>query len=80
MSAGISLPPGVEGVLLCYCTDLTIGELRDACRAGRWPLPGKEATGKLCTGCMGDLRQCLRWFESEAAGDSGAPSGGVRAR
>ncbi|HEV8616433.1 MAG TPA: hypothetical protein VGU22_13170 [Methylomirabilota bacterium] len=49
-----------DGELLCYCTDLTFGELRAACRAGRWPPPGKERTGKLCTGCQGDLLVCLR--------------------
>jgi len=25
-------------MLLCYCTNLTVGELREACRDGRWPL------------------------------------------
>jgi hypothetical protein len=39
---------------------VTLGELRAACRAGRWPLSGKENTGKLCTGCVGDLLYCLR--------------------
>ena len=48
------------GLLLCYCTSLTVRELRDACAAGRWPLPGKEQSGKLCTGCMGDLLYCLK--------------------
>jgi hypothetical protein len=51
--------PG-DDTLLCYCTMVTLGELRAACRAGRWPLPGKENTGKLCTGCVGDLLYCLR--------------------
>ncbi len=46
--------------LLCYCTDLTFGDLRAACADGRWPPPGKERTGKLCTGCQGDLLICLR--------------------
>jgi hypothetical protein len=57
--------PEMDGLLLCYCTNLTIGELRRACRAGRWPLPDKERTGKLCTGCMGDLLHCLRLFSAE---------------
>lgn len=54
--------PELDGLLLCYCTNLTIGDLRRACAAGRWPLPDKERTGKLCTGCMGDLLHCLRLF------------------
>ena len=49
-----------DDVLLCYCTMVTLGDLRAACRAGQWPLPGKENTGKLCTGCVGDLLYCLR--------------------
>lgn len=52
----------LDALLLCYCTRLTIGELRAACEQGRWPLPGKEQTGKLCTGCLGDLIHCLRLF------------------
>lgn len=54
--------PELDSLLLCYCTNLTIGELRVACHAGRWPLPDKERTGKLCTGCMGDLLHCLLVF------------------
>ena len=46
--------------ILCYCTLLTFGELRAACAAGTWPPPGKEQTGRLCTGCQGDLQYCLR--------------------
>ena len=53
-------PDTGDDLLLCYCTMVTFGELRAACRAGRWPLPGKENTGKLCTGCVGDLLYCLR--------------------
>ena len=49
-----------DSLLLCYCTSLTVRELREACAAGRWPLPGKEQSGKLCSGCMGDLLYCLR--------------------
>ena len=63
--------PDESGLLLCYCTSLTIGELRAACAAGRWPLPGKEQTGKLCTGCMGDLLHCLRRFGAPALADEG---------
>jgi hypothetical protein len=59
------LPAGLDEVLLCYCTDVTFGELRAACRSGRWPLPGKEETGRLCTGCAGDLLYCMRWFAAE---------------
>jgi len=58
--------PEMDTLLLCYCTNLTVGELRGACRAGRWPLPDKERSGKLCTGCMGDLLHCLRLFSEEA--------------
>ena len=61
--------PEHDPLLLCYCTDLTIGQLREACRAGAWPLPGKERTGKLCTGCLGDLLLCLDRF-SAAAGNA----------
>jgi hypothetical protein len=53
-----------DALLLCYCTGLTIGELRRACESGTWPVPGKEQTGKLCTGCMGDLLYCQRRFET----------------
>lgn len=61
------VPAGLDTLLLCYCTGLTIGRLRAACQENRWPLPGMERTGKLCTGCLGDLLHCLRRF--------GAPSG-----
>jgi hypothetical protein len=44
-----------DSLLICYCTMLTLGELRAALRDGRWPPAGKERTGKLCTGCQGDL-------------------------
>lgn len=57
------LPDSLDAVLLCYCTNLTVGELRRACQTGRWPLPDKERSGKLCTGCMGDLLYCLRRLE-----------------
>jgi hypothetical protein len=56
------IPRNLDAALLCYCTDLTFGALREACHEGRWPLPGKERTGKLCTGCQGDLAICLRDF------------------
>src|SRR2546426_8313891 len=36
-----------DAILLCYCTNLTVGELRAACQEGRWPLADKERTGKL---------------------------------
>jgi hypothetical protein len=76
MSAPARLPPPgaalesgeLDGVLLCDCTMLTVGELRAACRGDRWPLPGKERTGKLCTGCMGDLLLCLAAFGGERPG------------
>jgi hypothetical protein len=51
--------------LLCYCTRLTVGELRAACRTRTWPPPTAERTGKLCTGCMGDLQYLLREFTPE---------------
>jgi hypothetical protein len=53
-----------DAILLCYCTALTIGELRRACESGTWPPVGKEQTGKLCTGCVGDLLYCQRRFAS----------------
>jgi NAD(P)H-nitrite reductase large subunit len=49
-----------DDALVCYCTHLTFGELSRACREGRWPLPEKDRSGKLCTGCVGDLLHCLR--------------------
>jgi hypothetical protein len=58
-----NVPPTAEDAdLLCYCTNVTIGELRAACREHRWPPRGKECTGKLCTGCVGDLLYCLQRF------------------
>jgi hypothetical protein len=54
------LDPALDDELLCYCTTLTFGELRAACARGAWPPPGKERTGRLCTGCQGDLLHCLR--------------------
>ena len=48
-----------DSLLLCYCTHLTMDELRQACRGRTWPPAGKEQTGKLCTGCLGDLLYCL---------------------
>jgi hypothetical protein len=57
-----SAPDELDGLLLCYCTGLTISDLRLACEQGRWPAPGKEQSGKLCTGCLGDLLHCLRRF------------------
>ena len=56
----------LDSLLLCDCTMLTVGDLREACRTRRWPLPGKERTGKLCTGCMGDLLYCLRCFGADS--------------
>lgn len=44
-----------DSLLVCYCTMLTLGEIRAALRAGRWPPAEKERTGKLCTGCQADL-------------------------
>ena len=49
-----------DSLLLCYCTMLTLGELRAAVEADAWPPPDKERTGKLCTGCQGDLQLLLR--------------------
>jgi hypothetical protein len=64
-------PEALDGLILCYCTSLTIGELRRACRAGSWPLPDKAETGKLCTGCLGDLLHCLRAFQARPAAPAG---------
>jgi hypothetical protein len=55
-------PEPRDADLLCYCTNLTVGELRRACEQGRWPLEQKVRSGKLCTGCMGDLLYCLGRF------------------
>ena len=55
-----ALDPVLDSEILCYCTMLTFAELRAACAAGAWPPAGKERTGKLCTGCQGDLQYCLR--------------------
>jgi hypothetical protein len=55
-----ALDPALDGELLCYCTQLTFGDLRTACARGTWPPPGKERTGRLCTGCQGDVLHCLR--------------------
>jgi hypothetical protein len=60
------LDPALDGELLCYCTRLTFGELRAACAAGAWPPPSKERTGRLCTGCQGDLQHCLRLLGARA--------------
>ena len=57
-------PEPQDAVILCYCTMLTVGEFRRACTAGSWPLPGKESTGKLCTGCLGDVLYCQERFET----------------
>lgn len=35
-------------------------ELQRACASGAWSPPDKVRTGKLCTGCQGDLLYCLR--------------------
>lgn len=51
-----------DSLLLCYCTGLTMADLQESCRLKRWPPASKERTGKLCTGCMGDLLYCLRLF------------------
>jgi hypothetical protein len=63
--AAESPPEPTDDLLLCYCTNLTVGELRRACRDGAWPLADKERTGKLCTGCVGDLLYCLRRFGAQ---------------
>jgi hypothetical protein len=55
--------PEEDQLLLCYCTNLTLGDLKEACQGGGWPPLGKERSGKLCTGCLGDLLHCLRRFE-----------------
>lgn len=49
-----------DSMLLCYCTMLTLGELRAAIDAGSWPPADKTQSGKLCTGCQGDLLFLLR--------------------
>jgi hypothetical protein len=61
-----------DHVLLCYCTSLTMGGLREAGRTGTWPPFGKENTGKLCTGCLGDLQLCLRHLGIKVPADGAA--------
>ena len=58
--------PIPDSLLICYCTNLTMGELRAACRAGHWPPPGKDGTGKRCTGCLGDVNFLLKAGGREA--------------
>ena len=60
----MNIEPGNDLLLICYCTNLTIGELKAACRKGSWPPAGKERSGKLCTGCLGDLLHLLRRFDA----------------
>jgi hypothetical protein len=62
----MSMREPVDSMLLCYCTNLTIGQLRKAGLAGTGPLADKERTGKLCTGCVGDLLYCLRRYGAAA--------------
>jgi hypothetical protein len=57
-----------DDVLLCYCTNLSVGALRTAVERGAWPPPGKERSGKLCTGCLGDLLYLLHRFSPEQGG------------
>jgi hypothetical protein len=45
---------------------LTFAELRAAAAAGVRPPAGKERTGKLCTGCEGDVLHCLRLLGARA--------------
>ena len=66
----MSADPPRDADLLCYCTRLTVGELRTACAANAWPLATKAQTGKLCTGCLGDLLYCLRRFGADVAESS----------
>lgn len=56
--AGSTLAASLDSQILCYCTNLTIGEFRKALHEGTWPISGKENTGKLCTGCLGDVLYC----------------------
>ena len=62
MTAAPEIP---DSLLLCYCTNLTVAEVREACRTRKWPPAKKEQTGKLCTGCLGDLLYCLRLFGTD---------------
>ncbi|HEU4369328.1 MAG TPA: hypothetical protein VFV05_13990 [Methylomirabilota bacterium] len=55
-----ALDPALDAELLCYCTNLTFGELRAACAQDAWPPADRARTGKLCTGCQGDLLHCLQ--------------------
>lgn len=68
------MPEELDDVLLCYCTGLTIGELRLGYEQGRGLAPGKELSGKLCTGCLGDLLHCLRRFGAPDKTSSQDPS------
>jgi hypothetical protein len=49
-----------------------MGGLREAGRTGTWPPFGKENTGKLCTGCLGDLQLCLRHLGIKVPADGAA--------
>jgi hypothetical protein len=70
------LDPALEGELLCYCTGLTFAAFRDAWARGAWPPVGKERTGKLCTGCLGDLLHLQRALGTPgAAGDRQVDTG-----
>lgn len=53
--------------LLCYCTNLTIGEFRKALNENTWPLEGKENTGLLCTGCFADFLFCKERLRKNGA-------------
>jgi hypothetical protein len=59
-----TVPEPLDAIILCYCTMLTVGEFRVACADRCWPLPGKENSGKLCTGCLGDLLYCQERFKA----------------
>lgn len=53
-----TIPEKMDKELLCYCTNLTIGEFRKSLCENTWPLPEKENTGLLCTGCFADFLYC----------------------
>jgi len=57
-------------MLLCYCTNLTVGELRAACLAAKWPPAEKERTGKLCTGVSATFSTVCGGFGAAPRPDS----------
>ena len=56
-------PDDCPDALVCYCWDLTYGELRDRVQAGEKfaTLPGK--VGHYCGGCSAEMLHCYRYWK-----------------